>query len=81
MTSVGVYEAKTHLPRLIARVAKGEAITITRHGKPVAMLVPPPEAPKVDYEELFRRSDEISSRVKPDPEGWTARQYVEFGRR
>ena len=40
MTEVGAYEAKTHLPRLLDRVAKGERITITRHGVPVAVLVP-----------------------------------------
>ena len=37
---VGTYEAKTHLPRLLDQVAKGERITITRHGHPVAVLVP-----------------------------------------
>lgn len=37
---VGSYEAKTHLPRLLARVERGERITITRHGVPIAMLVP-----------------------------------------
>jgi prevent-host-death family protein len=40
MTSVGSYEAKTHLPQLLERVAKGERILITNRGKPVAMLVP-----------------------------------------
>ena len=40
MTEVGSYEAKTHLPQLLARVAKGERISITKHGVPVAMLVP-----------------------------------------
>lgn len=40
MTKVGAYEAKTHLPRLLERVAGGERITITRHGVPVALLVP-----------------------------------------
>ena len=40
MTTVGVYEAKTQLPKLLGRVARGEHVTITRHGKPVAMLVP-----------------------------------------
>ncbi len=38
---IGVYEAKTHFARLVARVQKGERITITKHGKPVAELVPP----------------------------------------
>jgi prevent-host-death family protein len=40
MTAIGVYEAKTHLPRLLDQVTKGKRITITRHGVPVAMLVP-----------------------------------------
>jgi prevent-host-death family protein len=41
MSEVGAYEAKTHLSRLIKRVARGERIVITRHGVPVAELVPP----------------------------------------
>lgn len=40
MTTVGVYEAKTRLPRLLDQVVRGEHVTITRHGKPVAVLVP-----------------------------------------
>jgi len=37
---VGAYAAKTHLPALLERVARGEEITITKHGTPVARLVP-----------------------------------------
>lgn len=37
---VGAFEAKTHLPALLKRVAAGERITITRHGQPVAQLAP-----------------------------------------
>jgi prevent-host-death family protein len=40
MDTVGTFEAKTHLTRLLDRVAAGEQITITRHGNPVARLVP-----------------------------------------
>ena len=40
MESVGSFEAKTHLPQLLERVANGEEFTITKHGKPVARLVP-----------------------------------------
>ena len=40
MESIGAYEAKTHLAQLLDRVARGESLTITRHGKPVARLVP-----------------------------------------
>ena len=40
MEHIGAYEAKTHLPKLLDRVAHGESLTITRHGKPGARLVP-----------------------------------------
>lgn len=40
MASVNVYEAKTHLSRLLRRVRAGEEIVIADDGKPVARLVP-----------------------------------------
>ncbi|HEY4633178.1 MAG TPA: type II toxin-antitoxin system prevent-host-death family antitoxin [Candidatus Limnocylindrales bacterium] len=40
MRRVGSYEAKTFLPRLLDEVARGEVITITKHGVPVAVLSP-----------------------------------------
>lgn len=40
MTTVGAHEAKTHLPRLLEKVEAGETITITKHGREVAKLVP-----------------------------------------
>jgi len=39
MTTVGTFEAKTHLSSLLDRVAAGEDVVITRHGKPIARLV------------------------------------------
>jgi prevent-host-death family protein len=39
-STVGAFDAKTHLSELLDRAEKGETITITRHGKPVARLVP-----------------------------------------
>ena len=38
--TVGAYEAKTHLSKLLEKVEAGEEITITKHGVPVAKLVP-----------------------------------------
>ncbi|TCH97019.1 type II toxin-antitoxin system Phd/YefM family antitoxin [Roseococcus sp. SYP-B2431] len=38
--SVGAFEAKTHLSALLDRVERGEEVTITRRGQPVARLVP-----------------------------------------
>lgn len=40
MERVGIYEAKANLSNLVDRVDKGEEVTITRHGKAVARLVP-----------------------------------------
>lgn len=40
MTTVNTHEAKTHLSRLLNRVAGGEEIVIARAGTPVARLVP-----------------------------------------
>jgi len=39
-SEIGAYQAKTHLPALLERVARGEEITITKHGKAIARLVP-----------------------------------------
>jgi prevent-host-death family protein len=39
MITVGAFEAKTHLSSLLDRVAGGEEVVITKHGKPVARLV------------------------------------------
>ena len=40
MTTVNIHEAKTHLSRLLERVAEGEEVVIARAGKPIAKLVP-----------------------------------------
>lgn len=38
--SVGAYDAKTHFSELLQRVEGGEEVTITRHGSPVARMIP-----------------------------------------
>lgn len=76
--SVGAYEAKTHLPQLLERVAKGERITITKHGVPVALLVPArPE--KVDVEDAVSRMLEFGKGRSLG--GLTIQEMVEEGRR
>jgi prevent-host-death family protein len=39
---VSIAEAKNRLPELIRAVENGETVVITRHGKPVAQIAPPP---------------------------------------
>jgi prevent-host-death family protein len=38
--TVGAYEAKRHFSELLERVEAGEEVTITKHGSPLAKLVP-----------------------------------------
>jgi prevent-host-death family protein len=38
--TVNIHEAKTHLSRLLERVARGDEVTIAKAGRPVARLVP-----------------------------------------
>ena len=40
MSEIGAYQAKTHLPKLLERVQKGERFVITKHGRPIAELAP-----------------------------------------
>ena len=40
MIEVNIHEAKTHLSRLLAKVAEGEEVVIARSGEPVARIVP-----------------------------------------
>ena len=76
---VGAYEAKTHLAALLERVARGERITITKHGRPVAMLVPPPGARTVPVEDAIAAMRAFSRRRKLD--GLSLKTMIEEGRR
>ncbi|MYB53851.1 MAG: type II toxin-antitoxin system Phd/YefM family antitoxin [Acidobacteriia bacterium] len=66
MDSIGALEAKTHLSKLLDRVARGESITITRHGKPVALLVPA-ETDRTQAREAVTRISERRRHVKGAP--------------
>ncbi|HXJ93227.1 MAG TPA: type II toxin-antitoxin system prevent-host-death family antitoxin [Terriglobia bacterium] len=80
METVGAFDAKTHLSDLLDRVARGERITITRHGVPAAMLVPVGDAArKLTHEEIVRGMRELRARVKPDV--MSVRDMVKQGRR
>ena len=52
MAKIGAYEAKTHLPQLLERVQRGERFVITKHGRPVAELVPVAERDSDKVREL-----------------------------
>jgi prevent-host-death family protein len=80
METVGAFDAKTHLSALLDRVAKGESITITRHGVPAAMLVPIGDTSrKLTHEEVVQGMRALRARVKPDV--MSVREMVNQGRR
>jgi prevent-host-death family protein len=54
--TVGAFEAKTHLPSILDGVEAGKEYIITRHGKPVARVVPAAKADKKRIDELIARS-------------------------
>ena len=56
---VSLAEAKARLSELVARAAGGDAVAITRRGKPVARLVPYHEKKPVRLAELRAISDSV----------------------
>ncbi|MEI2649643.1 MAG: type II toxin-antitoxin system prevent-host-death family antitoxin [Dermatophilaceae bacterium] len=77
VTSVGAYEAKTHLPALLAKVERGETVTITRHGKPIARLVPIDVVRPV--EDVIREMRELRKGITTG--GMSIRDMIDEGRR
>jgi prevent-host-death family protein len=68
---IGAFEAKNKLGTLLDRVQQGEEIVITRHGRPVARLVP--NAGGIDRAQAQAAFDRIRVRaalVKGGPYDW-----------
>jgi prevent-host-death family protein len=78
MKQIGVYQARTQLPRLLDEVERGETITITRHGRPVARLVPV-SAPRCSVDEAIAAIREFRKSNRLD--GLTISELIEEGRR
>lgn len=79
MKTVGAFEAKTHLTELLQRAAKGETISITRRGIPVAKLTPPDGGKEADARSL---ADSIRQFRKGATLGKiTIKELIDEGRR
>ena len=79
MITVGSYEAKTHLPALLKRVGRGERIRITKHGVPVAMLVPVNKRQETDLDSVIEEIHDLRKGNKMDP--LTIGRLIDEGRR
>jgi prevent-host-death family protein len=60
---VSAYDAKTHLSRLLERAERGERFVITRHGRPVAQLVPFVEGDAETVRQLVERGAAIRANL------------------
>ena len=82
-TEFGSADAKARFAELLARVEGGETITIRRHGKVVAKLVP--VKPKFTPEERLKRIEEYLEWRKREgprlPPGVTIKELINEGRR
>lgn len=79
MISVGAYEAKTNLARLLEQVAQGEQITITKHGVPVARLVPAHGQEALGRNAAIARLQELSQGLSL--EGLSLKEMIAEGRK
>ena len=79
METVGAYAAKTHFSELLQRVAEGQGFTITRHGVPIAKLVPADGKVREDREAVIKELRHFRKGRKLGRT--TVRHLIEEGRR
>lgn len=65
MREIQASEAKTHLPRLLDAVERGESVVITRHGRAIARLVPEQERRQAEIDRAMTEIEAIRKRSKP----------------
>jgi prevent-host-death family protein len=70
MITVGAFEAKTHLSTLLDRVAEGEEVIITKHGKPVARLVSAVHVDRARVNEAFEKLKLLRKRTTLGGVSW-----------
>jgi prevent-host-death family protein len=79
MKTIGAYEAKTRFSELLKEVESGETVIVTRHGQPVARLMPmdrDADDAAAAIEELHRYRRER----RPTLGGISIRELIEEGR-
>jgi prevent-host-death family protein len=82
--TVGAFEAKTKFSELLDHVSQGAEITITRHEKPVAKLVPVERPSRVQLADLFRQMDAFRAKHPLNPKGLkkiSYRDLIDEGRK
>jgi prevent-host-death family protein len=78
---VGAFQAKTHFSQLLERVAKGEEITITKHDRPVARLVPADRPSREHVASIFRQMEALRQGLAKANEKTSLKELINQGRR
>lgn len=78
MKEYGAYEAKTHLSELLDLVSAGETITISRHGTPIAILMPFKTSQRIPPGETIQKLRDLREHIFLD--GISLRDMIEEGR-
>ena len=81
MPTAGSFDAKTHLPQLLERVARGEEFAIIKHGKPIARSVPATATKPVPDVRLVIEELKEFSKGNTLGGGITVRAMIDEGRR
>ncbi len=79
MRIIGSYELKTHLAEVLDAVENGQAVTVTRHGKPIARILPPVPAGREGVRAAVKGL--MAFARQPLPKGVTIQNLIEQGRR
>jgi prevent-host-death family protein len=80
MRSIGAFEAKNRLSELLLAVENGEEVTITKHGRPVARLVPVADRDPVRIAAAIAELRELRQRVRLGADE-SVRDLIDAGRR
>jgi prevent-host-death family protein len=76
-----MFQAKTHFSQLLERVAKGEEITITKHDRPVARLVPAEGPSRERVAAIFRQMDALRRSLPKSKDKASLKDLIDHGRR
>jgi prevent-host-death family protein len=78
---IGIFEAKTHLSKIIENVENGADFIISKRGKPVAKIIPFEQEKKMSRKEAIEELIALRKHYKGKPGSFNIREAIEAGRR
>ena len=75
---IGAFDAKTHLGQILENVQKGDEVTITKRGKPVARIIPYREKISMSNKDVLNEFSNIRNSIKGKV---NIKDYINEGRK